>query len=418
MLIVVCDPTEEVVRAAVEAGAAVLAVVGQEETARRPPSDELLELLQEVFWVRSLDALEQICEVAAEITARGDLIYRVLAFSERAQEPAAVLAALLSVDDAGRLRRTTATRDKRVMKARAEEAGVAVARLRSLGRAEDPAAVHAAVRDLRFPLVLKPAAGQGAMNTELVRSMEELDKSLRDLELHPWIRGRHLVVEEFVKGEEFHVDAVWSRGEPVLFAISLYTVPRIQINGTFPGNSSHIMPPDEHSGLYAEVLALHRRVNDAYGVSDGPTHLEFFRSSDSALTFSEVALRPGGAAIVPALADAFDTDIVDLAVAALLHDGPEPLPARRMVPDRVCGWVNLGPPHDGLIVALPSLEDLQALPFITSVRILREVGEHMVVHDPSMYSILLAVRGGSERDLREHFSFLEEGFPVQVAAQE
>jgi biotin carboxylase len=72
-------------------------------------------------------------------------------------------------------------------------------------RAVDVAAIeHAGA----FPLVLKPASGWGTISTVRVDDRAELADVLTEHTLDPAMRSQQLVAEEFLDGEEFHIDAV------------------------------------------------------------------------------------------------------------------------------------------------------------------------------------------------------------------
>ena len=106
------------------------------------------------------------------------------------------------------MRQTMPFRDKELMKAVLDEAG-----LRTPGHhsTDTVAGVWAAAERLGYPLIVKPIAGAGSADTYRADSPADLDAIL------PMVRHvPQVIVEEFVDGEEFTYDTICAGGQ-VLF---------------------------------------------------------------------------------------------------------------------------------------------------------------------------------------------------------
>ena len=99
--------------------------------------------------------------------------------------------------------------DKPLMRAALAAAGVPSPRFAEFRSARDlPAALKAA--SLSFPLVVKPADSMGARGCRLVTSLPELEAALADALPHS--RTGRAIVEEYLDGPEFSIDALVQDG--------------------------------------------------------------------------------------------------------------------------------------------------------------------------------------------------------------
>ncbi|HEX7307006.1 ATP-grasp domain-containing protein [Lentzea sp.] len=367
-----------------------------------------------VYWISSYDSLEELSAVAADLVTRGVEIDRVVSFPEFTQYAAGYLAHLLGL---GHFTSSVAlaTRDKRVTKFRAAQAGVATARWYSIPdlATADPAAIGKAVG---FPLVLKPAGGWGTVSTVKVDGPAELAEALRTIaEDLPSPLSAQFVAEEFIAGEEFHVDAVWRDGRPWTFHVSRYFSPRLQAWSGRTAHGSVLLRESEFPDLYAQLLKISTQLNAAVGVERGPTHLEVFREHGTGrLLVSEIASRVGGANVsdvvkaldgvhggVVALHELFDGDRADLPFT------PGPYP--------VVGGLCLVPERSGVIVSMPDRSELLAHPNVLDAVSYHRVGDHVDAAHPSDWCTLLVIGAETESDLERTALDLSEVFEIRTA---
>ncbi len=139
------------------------------------------------------------------------------------------------------------------------------------------------------PWVLKPRllAGSEGISKHLVSETfwRKLD-ALGD-------QKSYYLLEQFIPGEVYHVDALVWQGEVVFSLVSQYGVPpmtALQGRGVF---STRVLPRDREDAI--ELRSLNEKVVKALGRQHGPTHTEFIKAHhDGQFYFLETAARVGG----------------------------------------------------------------------------------------------------------------------------
>lgn len=389
----------------------VYLVIDSSKASQDIPVD-VLDRFERVYRISSYDSMEEISAVAADLLSTGIRIDKVASPNEHTQYAAGYIAELLGLDHFSE-QIALNTRDKRLMRMRAGEAGLSVPRSHSLpnvGRPADVATVEAAVG---FPLVLKPASGSGTRSTLLVRDRAELLGLLSDEDFRRDLKSQHLVAEEFVDGEEFHVDAVWRDGEPWLFCISRYFTPRLKLWLDGGLNGAVMLDREDHAELYAQVRDMHQKLNSAIGLTRGTTHFEVFREKVTGrLVLGEIASRPGGCNIPEVVAAQCGVDEREVWAHELLDGDLESLPLK---PGRFRynAWVNLVPEHPGTVTSMPVREELLHQENVVAVGLMPAVGDVVELH-PATLGILLVVGADSEAEVLDAAARLTSTFRVRT----
>jgi hypothetical protein len=140
--------------------------------------------------------------------------------------------------------------------------------------------------------VLKPRSEASAVGIKKLERAEELWEALEEL----GDRQSFYVLEQFIPGDIFHVDAIVSEREVVFTAASKYGRPPMDVahhGGIF---MTRTLPPDSDD---ARALDEHnRRLLKTLGLVRGVTHTEFIKGrEDGRFYFLETAARVGGANI-------------------------------------------------------------------------------------------------------------------------
>lgn len=181
-------------------------------------------------------------------------------------------------------------RDKVTMKRRAMAAGIPVARHVVVQTMTD---VVQFVREVGYPIVVKPIRGMGSAETRVVRSDSDLAR-LADLRPFGSNLGLpHLLVEQFVEGSLSHVNGLFLGGRLQVVSPSrfIHTALEYVRDQSFLG--SHVMGSDDPDRARLAAFAI--RVMAAF-----PTppecifHLECFLTPAGELVLCEVACRLGG----------------------------------------------------------------------------------------------------------------------------
>ena len=180
-------------------------------------------------------------------------------------------------------------RDKLAMRLAAREHGIPV-----------PAFVHVLNHDsiraytasVPSPWVLKPRSEVSSIGIARIESAEELWPRIEGL----GDRQSFYLLERYVPGAVYHVDAIVEGGETVFAQAHRYGRPPMDVyhgGGMFVTQTVRHGSPDE-----AALLALHRQVIAALGYRRGALHTEFIKGDDDGqFYFLETGARVGGAYI-------------------------------------------------------------------------------------------------------------------------
>ena len=302
-------------RGLASAGATVIGVGDQPAHAVPGPAREALA---HYVQVGSLAAGDEVATSVRDL-ARHVSLDRV----ECLWEPYMMLAARLR-EELGlpglTMRQTVPFRDKELMKAVLDEAG-----LRTPGHqsTETVAGVWAAAERLGYPLIVKPIAGAGSADTYRADSSAELDAILPAIRHVPQVS-----VEEFVDAEEFTYDTICAGGNVLVENICQYH-PRplmTKIHEWVSPVTMALRDLDE-PGLQGG-RDLGRAVLRALGFTDGFTHMEWYRKADGEVVFGEIGARPPGARTVDVMNYATDVDLFSGWAHAVTH-GSIPYPVER-----------------------------------------------------------------------------------------
>jgi hypothetical protein len=248
-------------------------------------------------------------------------VQRLLAVLEQLQVPLAQVREHLGIPgmDAVTARNF---RDKDQMKTVFDGAGVPCARH---CLAESAAVAAGFVRDVGFPLVVKPPAGAGAKSTFRLDHPGDLDAWLA---VAPPAPDRPALIEEFLTGEEGSYDSVMVDGEIIWDSISNYLPTPLEVLRNPWMQWAVLLPRDISGPEYAGIRQIAPVALRALGLDTGLTHMEWFRRPDGSVAVSEVGARPPGAQITSMLCYAHDFDLYR-AWARLMIDGTFEPPVRQ-----------------------------------------------------------------------------------------
>ncbi|MFF9476272.1 ATP-grasp domain-containing protein [Streptomyces roseolus] len=306
-------------------------------------------------------------DLAAAVHAR-DPFTRIGTFGERNQNHYALIAEALGLA-AHRPDTVHLVHDKHAMRARLGEAGVDST---AGARVADVDELRAFVRRHGLPCVVKPVANSGSAGItkvtderELAEAFARADGSYGDLP-HAGV-----LVEEFLDGPQFSVEAVSEAGEHQVVAITA----KFSDPATFV-ELGHVTPApltdEDRDRIHAYVLA----VLDALGVEFGPTHSEICLT-EKGPRLIETHVRMGGDEIPALVLDATGVDIDDCAARQTL--GRSVLPAVRATlaeprPPRSSAVWFVALEATGVLDHVTGLEEARSLPGVTEVTLLAKPG--------------------------------------------
>jgi len=245
------------------------------------------------------------------------------------------------------VRTTWLCRDKPSMKEALRAAGVPTAASTAAHTVDEVVDFANAVG---FPLILKPRAGAGALDTTRVDSMADLRQALTSFGHYDSI-----AVEEFVEGHEGFYDTITIDGHIAHDWITHY-YPNVLEAMRQRWISPQFVTSNRigDSSFYAEVRELGGRVIEALGIGTSATHMEWFYGPKG-LRFSEIGCRPPGVGCWDLYSAANDVDVYREWAHAIVHGSTE----RPLSRAYSAGIVALRPSQDGRISGYSGLDEIQ-----------------------------------------------------------
>lgn len=246
------------------------------------------ESIDEFFVMPDLWKREDMIHTVSYL-ARTRPIDRIVALDDYDVEMAAVLREHLRIPGMGS---TTGRylRDKLAMRLQADEHGILV-----------PEFVHVLNYDrlrefmerIPPPWILKPRTEAATFGIRKVHSSDELWSILEGM----GDRQSYYVLERFVPGDVYHVDAITYEREVLFAEAHKYGKPPFNVAHEGDIFTSRTLPRD--SAEVAELEKLNKKLLTALNFMRGVTHTEFIKGhEDGRFYFLETAARVGGAYLV------------------------------------------------------------------------------------------------------------------------
>ena len=274
-------------------------------------------------------------------------VERILGSLEQLQVPLGMVRESLGLPGMGAIAASN-FRDKARMKTVLSQHGVPCARHR-LSRSPEEAIEFAEA--VGFPLVVKPPAGAGTIDTFRISDAEEFR---RWLQVAPPAEDRPVQVEEFLTGEEFSFDSVYLDGQVVWHNISRYFPTPLEAVENPWIQFAVLLPRDIDGPEYDGIREIGTAALHALGMTNGLAHMEWFRRPDGSAAVSEVGARPPGALITPLMSWAHERDFYSEWARLMIYDTFDP-PERRFA----AGAAFLRGQGKGRIRAVHGLEEMQ-----------------------------------------------------------
>lgn len=245
------------------------------------------EAVDEFLYVRRDMPIADIKKGAAYL-ARHERIDRIVALDDFDVEMGAMLREYLFVPGMGE---TTARafRDKLSMRRRARSAGIPCPEFVHVLNHQ---AIHEWTGRIPPPWVMKPRAQAAAIGIRKLHAADELWRTIEAL----GDEAAEYVLEQFIPGDVFHVDAVAFAREIRFAVASRYKTPPMAVaheGGIF---ATRTLAADDPTS--DELLAMNTRVLHSFNLVRGASHTEFIRATNGDWYFLETSARVGGAYIV------------------------------------------------------------------------------------------------------------------------
>jgi ATP-grasp domain len=263
----------------------------------------------------------QLTWAAGELSTRLGGLDRLFGAYEQLQEPLADVREKLGIEG---MKPEVARRfrDKSDMKDVFRANGVPCAK-HSLFETLDEARVF--VKEVGYPVVIKPPAGAGAISTFRVDDDASLVEAVVKSGSH---KGRPALAEEFIVGDEYSLETISINGHAVWHSLTHYYPTPLEAVRNPWIQWCVVSPREVNDARYDDIRAAGTKALKVLGMETGLSHMEWFRRKDGSVAISEVAARPPGAQITTLNSRAHDIDFVR-AWAQVMVFGTFEIPTRK-----------------------------------------------------------------------------------------
>lgn len=258
------------------------------------------------------------------------------------------------------------------------------------------AAARAAIEELGFPCIVKPVDGEASAGVAKIGSPADVDEALR--RVGDENIGRGVLVEQFLAGEEFSVEAL-----SVGTVHHVVAVTKKFIGGRTLVERGHVVPAPVQDVARESILRYVKQVLDALGFHDCPSHTEIVLTADGPRII-ETHNRIGGDSIMDLVHLATGVDMYDLvARQSVGEDVTAALPDHIECRQSAAVWFAdpAGPPTNTL-AEVQGAERVRELPYVRRVHLLKEPGSSQTeIRQSSDRSGLVIAVGDSPREAVE-----------------
>lgn len=145
------------------------------------------------------------------------------------------------------------------------------------------------VSGLKFPLVGKPVDSNSSKGITKAKTMEELEIAAKIAFRES--RDKRIIIEEFLEGEEFSVDAMVKNGEPTILLVTKNNKSKQNLN-SFTITQSYF-PATSDPVLLTSIQEIVRKIVLAYNIRNSPLLVQMIHNNGE-LNVIEFSARIGG----------------------------------------------------------------------------------------------------------------------------
>lgn len=359
--------------------------------------------------VDNLDSLEELSSVYVQLTGENINISKIISGAEYSTFAIGYLKTLF-FNDTSYLKQAISARDKRAMKQVFDISNVRHANyVPSFSKEKFFKKIS---HHLIYPIIVKPVAGTGTFNTQLVNNDYELSEYFNSLKLHPTLVSQEITLEEYIAGEEYHLDILWKNGEAVFSSISQYLTPRINVLNHPELNGSVTIKRDETTeSTYSEAIESQKKINQNINLINGVTHSEFIIDKNNQIVFIEFATRYGGFKVPETIKHTYGIDLIvewiniELGIESQLNTSQSKY---------VYSCFNLVPKKPGSISIIPNIEEMIKIPWLVEIIDSQIIGNYFSLTNPSEWGLTGIIKGKDVIDVKNKTRYLFEHFPLEV----
>lgn len=321
-----------------------------------------------VFLVKDLADFHEVEKVVDEFLSNGGQIEAICTSYELAVETVGFLRDRYQISGINE-KASGYVRDKIKMKEKASELGIKCASAKVLSNEED---IRRFIKQYHYPVVIKPIDGAGTLNTFKISNEEELSGFL--------VYGRNkltesnhkFIIEEFMEGEEYHVDSVVQGGKVKFASVGKYLFNCIDTVGTNKAVASVVIPAKEYevNEILNQILKLNNTIITGFGIDNSICHLECFVKGEN-IAFGEIAARIGGGVLIGScILNTHGVDIFEEFVNVEVYRKTELLKRERDVYTGVVTFTT----DEGIVKDISAESDFAGMEGLIEIKILAKKG--------------------------------------------
>jgi D-alanine-D-alanine ligase len=259
-------------------------------------------------------------------------------------------------------------------------------------------------KELKFPIVIKPAYGSSSAFVVKVASKEELPDIYKYVKNNISVNmesalsdGLDIFAEEYIDGDEVDIDVILQNGKLKFYSISDNFNKSKDIFFIDNGQSIPSGLPDKNQ---KELIDLVEETLEKLGIQNGCIHFEAKSTKHGPIPL-EINLRMGGDYVYSYVKDAWGVDLVEMTVKIAIGDYIKI--NKTDEPDKyIIGW-DLYPEHSGILVQLDISERLKHKKYLEELHIYKKIGEPVLIQpDGSEFLGWLTVSGESMVDAQDN----------------
>ncbi|MBK8507003.1 MAG: ATPase [Saprospiraceae bacterium] len=180
-------------------------------------------------------------------------------------------------------------RDKLAMRIQARDGGIPVPAFSSLFHDGD---IHSFTSSIPAPWLVKPRSEASATGIRKVHSTDQLWSLLKEL----GDQRHHYLIEQFLPGDVYHVDALSYESKNIFIRSSKYLNTPFEV--AHAGGIFRTATLDESSEEHKSLVDINQKLMQVFGMKHGASHSEYIRSYENdQYYFLETSSRVGGAYI-------------------------------------------------------------------------------------------------------------------------
>lgn len=266
-------------------------------------------------------------------------------------------------------------RNKYVMKQCVKNTDIRVAQVEKIKSADD---IKAFIQDIGYPIVIKPIDGAGTVNTYKISNDSQLEDFLKKEDIAVTIKEGTYIVEEFISGEEYHVDSVVVNGKVEFDSIGKYLYNCIDTINTTSALGSIIFPSVcKDNVLLDRIREVNSKVVRCLNILNSICHMEVFVQEDGTIVFSEIAVRVGGGPLIgTCIRNSYGVDIYKGFLEVELGEY-----AQEKLDTKIYSGFVAFPTKKGIITKISTLEEYKEYPGLLSIKLFNKVGDQVHAKD-------------------------------------